>query len=476
MMAKHALALAALLGSSLVHAQPQAEGLAPLALEQAVAMALEHNLDVAIQRESIRSAEAGVLEASGAFDPSVSSGYTTSEDERPLDAESSTAAAGLTRVRTESDSVNLGLSGQTPISTRYNLAARNRSSADTFNEFEEEHNFTTSLTLTQPLLRGRGRDYTTYGIRLARRNLKVSRFDFRVQVERILIEVESAYWDLYYADRVLSVRSKSVDAAASLLKQIEVRLDVGAASEAEKVQAQSGLAQRELSLLEARRDRSRRNRTLKNLVLEDLESIAPPFALSDRPETNRAIDARAAVLEEALTRRPELKKSEIELTNARESLKRAQNDRRPQVDLEASYGVNGLGGSFGDSFDSARDGEDNNWSIGIVYRKPWPDRQNKGAVQRQASALRAEELRARQARRRIVLEIDDLLDRLEGAADQIKAGRPAVELARLNLRNERIKYEQQKSTIHNILELEAERLNAELGLSRAEVDYAKALA
>ena len=453
-------------------AQDDAERI-PLTLAQAIDLALENNLDLAIQRESIRSAEAGVLDSLGAFDPAIQTGYTTSEDQRSLNAESAAAAASLARVRTETESVNLTLSGQTPLSTRYSLGAQNRSSADTFNQFEEEHVFSASTTLTQPLLRGRGRDYATYGVRLARRNLQITQFDFQVQVERTLIEVEQAYWELIRADRDLSVRQKSVDAAASLLKQVQIKLDVGTASVAERVQAQSGLARRELAVLEVRRERSHRDRMLKDLVLKGLVTPTAPFDPTDRPGTNRVAVVRENILREALDRRPELKKTQIELQNAEEALWRAEHDQRPQVDLEASYGVNGLGGSFGNSYDAAQTGDDNNWSVGLVYRRAWPDRQRRAAIDRQESALRTQELQASQARRRIILEIDDLVDRLNSVLDQIRAGDVAVSYARVNLENERAKYDVQKSTVHNILLLEAELLDAELNLGRFGVEYQK---
>lgn len=472
---QHGCLIVGFLANLSVSAQEKVEPV-PLALDQAIAQALEHNLDIAIQRESIYAAEAGVLESLGAFDPSFSSGYSTSEDERPLDAESATAAAGLTRVRTESESANLNLSGQTPLSTRYSLGAQDRSSADTFNEFEDEHVFSASVTLTQPLLRGRGKTYATYGVRLSRRNLRISQLDFRVQVERILIDVEKAYWDLIRAEWNLAVRQKSVDAAESLLKQVEIKRDVATASEADRIQAQSGLAQRELTLLEARRQRSQQDRALKHLVLKDLSQPTPPFDPIDRPDTNRVIGTRQEVLQEALAQRPEMKKTQIELKNAREAVARAENDQRPQVDLEAGYGLNGLGGSFGNSFESARSGDDNNWSIGLVYRKTWPDRRNRGAVQRQESALRSQQLRTRQVRRGIILETDDLFDRLNGVLDQIRAGKPAVSYARLNLENERTKFEVQKSTVHNILLLEAELLEVELNLDGSRIEQAKILA
>jgi outer membrane protein TolC len=448
----------------------------PLRLAEAIALALDNNLDIAIQQELVVVAEAGVIEAAGAFDPSFSAGLTRSEDQRTLNAESSAAAAGLTRVRTESENASVGVSGLTPASTRYNLSAQNRNASDTFNNFEKEHVSSASLTLTQPLLRGRGTTYTTHGMHLARRNVTISKLDFQLQVEGILLQVEQAYWDLLRADRDRAVRRKSVEAAASLLGQVNIKVEVGTASEADRVQAQSGLAQRRLSLIAAERTHQLQERNVKNLIVKDLARAPVGFLPLDEPSTNRIVSAQADVLADALALRPEMLRSELDRLTAEEQLRRLKNEALPQVDLEGNYGVNGLGGSFSDAADNAAARDDNNWSLGLVYRRAWPDRQRQGALRRQQSVVRRQALQFQQTRRKIEAEIEGLFDQLNGALDEIRAGALAMQFAQLNLDNERAKFEVQKSTVHNMLLLEAELLEAELSQVRARAEFQKILA
>ena len=84
-----------------------------------------------------------------------------------------------------------------------------------------------------------------------------------------------------------------------------------------------------------------------------------------------------------------------------------------------------------------------------------------------------EELQAQQTRRRIILDVDAIYDRLNGALDEIDAGGLAVKYAELNLDNERAKFEVQKSTVHNMLLLETELLESELSQVRARAEYQK---
>ena len=249
-----------------VSAEEPDDTLLAMHLDEAIALALEHNLSLAIQRESLTAAQAGILQAHAAFDPSFSAGYSLSEDQRPLDAESSLAADGLTRARTEKRQRKCRLSGATPLSTSYALNASNRSSADTFNEFNDEHASSGSITLTQPLLRGRGRSYATHGVRVAQRNVNMNIIDLQKQTQQTVLQVEQAYWSLFDAERTLEVRRKSMAAAASLLEQVDIQVEVGTASEADRVQAQSGLAQRKVTLVTAERTYRQQHRSMINLL------------------------------------------------------------------------------------------------------------------------------------------------------------------------------------------------------------------
>ena len=100
---------------------------------------------------------------------------------------------------------------------------------------------------------------------------------------------------------------------------MEIKVEVGTASQAEEVQAQSGLAQRKLARLEAQRERTRQDLALKDLVIEDLTAASLPFTPIDEPVTNRVIGSEIEVLSEALRRRPEMEKSVFEVANAEDA-------------------------------------------------------------------------------------------------------------------------------------------------------------
>lgn len=473
-----AAATAVLLLAVTADAQPgpgadMAEDTVPITLEQAIYLALTNNLDISLQREAVVSADAGVLQAKGQFDPTVSAGYTQGEDNRTLEAESSVAAGGLEAVRTESQSARLSVGGQVPLSTRYNARVENTASADTFNDFNDEHVSRASVTLTQPLLEGRGHEVTTTGLRVARRNLHVSWLNFRIQVETVVQEVELAYWDLIRARRDLEVRQKSVEAAETLLAHVRAKVEVGTAAEEEQVQSESGLAQRMIARIEAQRSLELRDRILKDLIVRDLVAARARLEPVDEEVVEPTIPPYEEVLREALTERPELDRARTLIAGAEDDLNLTRNTALPQLDLEASYGVNGLGGSFGDSLENGREGDNNAWSIGVVYTKPWPDRDSRGALRQQESAVRQQRLQAEQEQRRIVLEVGEVYDRLRSSADQITASEAAVTYAKKVLENERVRFDVQKATVYDLLLRETDLMEAALSLFQATADFRK---
>jgi outer membrane protein TolC len=446
---------------------------APITLAEAVEMALAHNLDIALQRESVIAADARLVQTEGQFDPEWNAAYNYGEDTRALDAESATAAGGLDTVRSESQTARAGFGGQIPLSTRYSANLQSRSSADTFNDFEEEYVTTAGVTLTQPLLQGRGPRVTQTALRNSRRNVRLSRLEFRDQVESILLSVESSYWDLLRARQDVEMRRKSVVAAESLLEQVMVRVEVNTASEADRVQAESGLAQRRIALLEAERTLEVQDRVLKDLLLPDLSADIGQLEPVEAPEPDLGLPPYEEILEQAFLNRPELERAEIQIAAAEDQLYQARNQRLPQLDLEGAVGANGLGGSFSSSWNNGRDADNNNWSLGVVYRTPWPNRRNAGAVLEQESALRQQLLQAQKVRRRILLEVGEIYDRLKSSAQQIRAGEVAVSFARLSLENEQSRYDVQKSTVHELLLLETDLQQAELGLFQTINDHRK---
>lgn len=445
----------------------------PLTLAQAIDLALANNLDIAIEGTRVHMAAAQLMQALGVFDPSFAARYNYAEDNQPLDAESSVAAGGLARVRSETDSVTMSAGGIIPTGARYDASLRDTGAASTFNEFDAEHQAAAALTLAQPLLEGGGTKIAMAGVRIARRSLEISWLTFQEGLQRSILDVEYAYWDLLFAIEDLRVKRRSVRAAESLLEQARIRRDVQKASDAEVTQAESGLAQRQLDEIEARRLLEVLDRRLKNLTMADLVAARAMLRPIDQPPIDLTAPDAEAVLQQAWARRPELERAGKQVATAEDELTLARNRLLPQLDIEASYGFRGLADSFYSTVEDTSLGDNPFWSAGIVYTRPWPDRTSRGEIDTRRYQLEQELLLEQQERRRIVIEVGEVVDQLRSSAERIRTTELGVRYAQLALDNERSRYDVDKATLHDVLLLETELGQAESAYLRAVADHRK---
>src|SRR5580658_2772205 len=115
-------------------------------------------------------------------------------------------------------------------------------------------------TITQPLMQGFGRPSNTRFIRIAKNNRELSDVAFRLQVITTVNQIQTMYWDLVYAYENARVQKESLAFAEKTLSDTKKQVFFGGMATTESVRAQSTLAQDQQALTVA----------LTNLQLEQL--------------------------------------------------------------------------------------------------------------------------------------------------------------------------------------------------------------
>jgi outer membrane protein len=115
-------------------------------------------------------------------------------------------------------------------------------------------------TLTQPLLQGLGFAANTRFIRIAKNNRELSDVAFRLQVITTINQIQTMYWDLVYAYENARVQKESLAFADKTLSDTKKQVEIGSLAPIETVRAQSTVAQDQQALTIA----------LTNLQLEQL--------------------------------------------------------------------------------------------------------------------------------------------------------------------------------------------------------------
>jgi outer membrane protein TolC len=99
------------------------------------------------------------------------------------------------------------------------------------------------MTLTQPLLQGFGFPANTRFIRIAKNNRELTDVAFRLQITDTVDQIENIYWDLVYAYENARVQNESLTFAQKTLSDTKKQVEIGSLAPIETVRSQSTVAQ-----------------------------------------------------------------------------------------------------------------------------------------------------------------------------------------------------------------------------------------
>jgi len=193
----------------------------PLALREALSMALDNNKDIEVARENVRIAEFDLLGAHGVYDPRLSTQAFYERIESPI---SSFLSGGQNGSTTQTDFTGtFRLEGQTPVlggSYRLDFSSVRLNTNNQFTALNPQYPTTLNFTYTQPLLRGLKIDSSRRQIEIARKNLSLTDAQFRQRAIDTITNVQRAYWDLVFALRSLQVQRDAVATARTQLEHL----------------------------------------------------------------------------------------------------------------------------------------------------------------------------------------------------------------------------------------------------------------
>jgi outer membrane protein TolC len=466
-----------------------------LSLADALGMGLENNLDVEVQRHEPLIAYEEERAAWGAYDPEwfADFGYSSIEDPNSFALDATTVS-----IQDTTDGFG-GFRGLVPLlGTQYTLQFEGSrvTTNSTIQSLSPELRSGFSLSVKQPLLRNLVWDQAWTQVKTTRVVHAASQEQFRRDVMDVVRGIEDAYWQLIAAEEQRRVAEKSLDTTQALLDQTQTQYEVGVVSKVEVVEAEAGVAEREVNVIRAENDYRNAQDVLIDAVLgphlraESTLEIEP----SDRPEdyVPYEIDVELAV-QRAFQNRPELAVAEREIERNRIQLQFAKNQRLPQLDAQVSYGNRGIGGeqspsfdpcrfetdpiaralcqanpptvpsrSFGDSLDNffTSDAADQFTVRGLISI-PIPNTGARRGVSIAELELRSAKTQKRQLEQSIILEVRKAARDLESAQEGIKASERRRLAAEEQLRAERIRLEYGESTPFDVLQRERDLVDAE---------------
>jgi outer membrane protein TolC len=521
-----------------------------LSLKDAIYLALENNLDLAIARYnlpiadtdllrtkaggSFRGVNTGVVQGTpgggvggfGAGAPGAGAGGTTSGA-----GGAGAGAAGLVQSTLGAGtpvasydpalSLNMGiehatspLSNQTLFgvpSLQLNTAQVNSTFSQAFPtgttvlfEFDSNRQTTNSpntdllpalnsfyrFSFRQELLAGFGFGPNLRFLHIAKNNKKISDIAFKDQAIATVTQIENIYWDLVSAYQQARVNEQSLAFANQTLDNARKQLKLEAIPEMDVMKAEAEASKRDQDLTVARTNLQLQESLMKNALTRTLDNPAleeMPVVPTDQMQPDS--DASEPILDligRALSNRPELLETDIDLVNRQISRKAARNALLPSLALVGFYGGAGLGGEPNPGGNPSNVPNDlpgtwrntfNNSSpdyyFGLSLNIPFRNRVAKADQYRSELEYRQAGLRKEQLKKQIRIEVRNAQYAMEQSRARVASATKARNLAQRTFDITKKEQELGAGSSYQTMTAQRDLSVAELDLVTAMTTYAK---
>jgi outer membrane protein len=353
------------------------DGKLEITLQDAVELALENNMDIAVARYQPWLADTDVLATKGggqaqgtngaevffstanvpflALDPSLTGTLAFANVSTPINnpfiSGTGTESNQLTGLISHSAQYNWtytqGFTSGTSVTAAWDNTRSSSSAANLFNP-----SVSSSLTITfqQQLLNGFGFEQNRRNIIIAKNNRKLADYQFMQQAITTVTNAINAYWELVYARENVKVQEQAVTVSSKLYGDNRKQLEIGTMAPLDVTRAESELATDRQNLIQAQTVQLTDEQTLKNAIVRD--PLAPTLANVeiiplDHPNPPEAVEAATfeEAVKEAFAKRPDLQVQAINVTNAGIDAKANQQSLKPTATLFAQYQSQGLAGN-----------------------------------------------------------------------------------------------------------------------------------
>jgi len=219
------------------------------------------------------------------------------------------------------------------------------------NDFNPSTSANITLQVTQNLLQGFGRAVNNRAIRVAKNQRHISDLTFKAQVIATVRNVVDLYWDLVSFNDQLKARQKAYELNRTLYDDNRRRAELGALAEIDIVQTEAEMKSAQQDVITADAQVQQQEMILKSVLTRSgLDNLALATARIV-PTDSYQVPATEPVVPiqdlvaEAFTNRPEIAQNDINLENARINMLGTKNALLPTLQAFANVQNNGQAGA-----------------------------------------------------------------------------------------------------------------------------------
>ncbi len=407
-----------------------------MTLQQAIELAVEHNLSLQAARLTPAIQQTQVTAAFSGFDMAFFSsadwakGHTFQPNMLvvpasiiPTEMETYTLLTGLRK--------RLVSGGNIEIQTQLQYADISVPGSN-FDYYETD----LALNLTQPLLRGFGSDVNRANIVLAKNAHRSEVQRLRQSLSQLCASVEAAYWNVVFSRQELLIRTRLLNRTIDDRDRLKAREDFDV-NPVRLTEANSFVELRRSDVIRARQLVRNASDALKRLINSpDLTVgtetlVAPLDRPAQAPVTFDLLDAVTI----AMQNRPELQLALLQIKDASIRHRVADNSRLPELNLNASINFNGVSTrDAGNAYDSLGQDDFIDYLIGGQFEVPIGNRGPEAQYSQRRLERRQATIVYQDMAQEIVLEVKQALRDLLTSYQLMGSTRSARLAAADNLR------------------------------------------
>ena len=363
------------------------------------------------------------------------------------------------------------------------------------------------MEVRQPLMQGAGVDFNRIagpngrpgsmgGIVVARINTDIAVTDFEMGLRDFISNVENAYWDLFFAYRLLDTTLEARDQSLKIWKSTISRIDQKGITAAKEAQAREQYFRFEAEMKDALAGRmqnatqtrngsqpgtftasgglyvaERRLRLLLGLPMKE-ELVIRPVS---EPKIAPVEYEWSILVDQAIAQRPELSKQRQVIKSLELQKDASKQFTKPRLDMFGRYRFRGFGDELIGSTDEGTElpqgatenlfgGDFQEWELGVEMSVPLGFREGNSAVRNLELKIARERARLHEQERQILHDLSNALADLSRAQ----------ELNQLSY-NRLIAAQQRLSSLNEDIDSPDEILDAQVRLAEARRSYFRSL-
>jgi HAE1 family hydrophobic/amphiphilic exporter-1 len=422
-----------------------------LTSREAVALALEHTLQLRADRLGPEIAALAERSAETSWTPSLFSRLFNVSSQTPSTSSFDAAVNQLSADRFGSE---VGIAQRLPWGASYRVSwdGTRQSSNSAFVRFDPELQATATATIVQPLLRGLRSDDARSERETARRVRERASLALSAQAMATQRDVLRAYWGWTFARDLLVVHRQSLTMAQTLLNGNRRRVETGAMAAVDVIEAEAEVARRQEAILIAEKNVSNAEDVVRLLVFGDddprrSDPLSPQVA-DDNDKPSGDLIARAMAEREDLR----ILRKDLELQDV--TIRRLRDESLPEANLQVDYARQATGGpearaltsalttpaTFGSVLNELWRGTYPTWSVQLAVS--YPIGLARGEADRARASLQREQQEAnlKAAEQRVATEVKAAVREFDTGRRRLETTRATVGLAERRLDAEERKF------------------------------------